>query len=186
MISAVRDARGANFGFFIWELPPADECECRRTGALKKLENVQKTEQLTMETLDRFTRNQRIIDDFVARSLAPIPSCFGRLLYLASLRDLSTGDYSHQGLAESYPAGGVNEALKYCHDEVFRQILEMPLAKQEADLRECCEQIEGGAAGVAGRWLELEYFRLLVPLGTPDYLKDLFVSNFRVLLELIL
>jgi len=139
-----------------------------------------------MEPLDRFTRNQRIIDDFAARSLAPIPSRFGRLLYVASLRDLSTGDYSHAGLEGTYPGGGVNESLKYCHEEIFQQVLELSLADQETDLKLACTQIEGGATGVAERWLELEYFRLLIPLGTPDYLKDLFNSNFRLLLELIL
>ena len=111
---------------------------------------------------------------------------FRSLLYVASLRDLGTGDYSHSGLEEAFPAGGVNESLKYCHEEIFRQVLELPLADQESDLKQACGQIEGGAAGVAERWLELEYFRLLVPLGTPDYLKDLFNSNFRLVLELIL
>lgn len=139
-----------------------------------------------MEPLERFTRNQRIIDDFTVRSLFPIATCFGRLLYLVSLRDLSSGEYAHEGLAETYPSGGVDEALKYCHEEIFRQILEMPLAAQEKDLRKCCEDIPGGAAGVAEKWLELEYFRLLIPLGTPIYLRDLFNSNFRVILELIL
>jgi hypothetical protein len=37
----------------------------------------------------------------------------------------------------------------------------------------------------ANRWLELEFFRLLVPLGTPAYLRDLFYSNLRVILGLI-
>jgi hypothetical protein len=139
-----------------------------------------------MEPLERFTRNKRIIDDFAGHSLAPIPTCFGRLLYIVSLRDLTTGDYSHQGLEDTYPVGGVNEALKYCHDEIFRQILEMPLAAQEADLRRCCAELEGGAGQLAGRWLELEYFRLMIPLGTPNYLRELFNSNFRAILELII
>jgi hypothetical protein len=156
--------------------------------------NVQKTEQSLaapfqnrrMEPLERFTRNKRIIDDFALHTLAPIPTCFGRLLYIVSLRDLTTGDYSHQGLEDTYPVGGVNESLKYCHDEIFRQILELPLTAQEADLRRCCAQLEGGAGQLASRWLELEYFRLLIPLGTPNYLRELFNSNFRAILELII
>ena len=40
-------------------------------------------------------------------------------------------------------------------------------------------------AEIAQRWLEVELFRLFVPFGTPPYLRDLFCSNARVILGLI-
>jgi hypothetical protein len=45
--------------------------------------------------------------------------------------------------------------------------------------------IDSPAFEIANRWLELEHYRALVPLGTPVYLRDLFFSNTRVILNLI-
>jgi len=41
-------------------------------------------------------------EDLRIRTLGPIGYDFGRLLYLASVRDYSTGEYHHHGLARSF------------------------------------------------------------------------------------
>jgi hypothetical protein len=46
--------------------------------------------------------------------------------------------------------------------------------------------MDSPASEVAGRWLDVEVFRMWVPFGTPGYLRDLFLSNLRMLLGLIL
>jgi len=138
-----------------------------------------------MESWDRIDFNQRIIEDFSSRTLAAIPSDCGRLIHIAFLRDLVTGTYRHEGLETIYSGAAVNEALQFCHEQSFRKLLEMPLERQESDLRNCLAGMEGDADQIASRWLELEFYRLLMPLGMPDYLLDLFCSNFRALLELV-
>ncbi|MFZ0637587.1 MAG: hypothetical protein WA755_00700 [Candidatus Acidiferrales bacterium] len=137
-----------------------------------------------MESLERFQQNQRIIDDFTLRTLAAIPSQFGRLIHVATLRDLGSGRYSHAGLEAVFQERGVHPALYYCHEEIFQKILETPLEKQELDLRSCLAGMEGELTEVAANWMELEFYRLLMPLGTPEYMRDLFCSNLRILLEL--
>ena len=138
-----------------------------------------------METLEWFQQNRQVIEDFAERTLAAIPSEYGRLLYLASLRDLATGQYRHEGLAAVYPEGAVQQALARCHEELFARMLEAPLEQQEGDLRACLDSLEADFRGMVIRWRELEFYRVLLPTGVPAYLKDLFCSNMRVLLELL-
>jgi len=80
-------------------------------------------------------QNRHIIHDFAVTTLSTIPDEFGRLTYIASLRDLSTGRYEHAGLSALYPEEAIQQALKQCHEEVFRRVLETPLSIQENDLR---------------------------------------------------
>jgi len=138
-----------------------------------------------MESLERFHQYERIIDDFTSKTLLAIPSDFGRLVHIATLRDLISGQYRHDGLEALYSAPAVHEALLYCHEEIFQKILETPLERQEILLRGWFAGLEGESPEIAARWLELEVYRMLVPLGTPEYLRDLFFSNFHLLLALV-
>ena len=138
-----------------------------------------------METLERFQQNERLIEDFTSRTLAAIPGNMGRLLHVSLLRDPATGQYRHDGLAALYSEAAVHQALSYCHEELFSKVLETPLESQEWDLRVCLAGMEGNLSEIAARWIELEYYRLMVPLGVPTYLRDLFQSNLRTLLELM-
>lgn len=135
--------------------------------------------------MDEILRIQPIVRDFTATTLAAIPNAFGRLTYIASLRDLSSGRYEHAGLAAVYSPDAVQEALKYCHQEIFARVLEMPLSVQEQDLGECLENMPGPVASTIGHWRKLESYRLLPPEDAPDYLRELFFSNLRVLLEIL-
>ena len=137
-----------------------------------------------METLERFQLNRRVIEDFTARTLAAIPSDYGRLLYVSSLRDLASGRYLHEGLVAIYPEEAVQQALARCHEELFARILETPLEQQEWDLRACLGALGGDGGAIVARWQELESYRLMLPAGVPGYLHDLFCSNLRALLGL--
>jgi hypothetical protein len=138
-----------------------------------------------MKTLTQLQQNRRIVQDFTQTTLAAIPSSFARLTYIASLRDLSSGRYEHDGLAALYPEGAIQQALELCHEQVFERILETALAGQEEDLRTCLGGMQGGFSVVVAHWRSLEAYRVLVPEHSPDYLKELFYSNLRALLEIL-
>jgi hypothetical protein len=135
--------------------------------------------------MDEILRIQPIVRDFAETTLAAIPNVFARLTYIASLRDLSSGRYEHSGLATVYPAEAVQEALKFCHQEIFSRFLETPLSVQEQDLSECLEGMSGSMAATVAHWRQLEAYRILPPEDAPDYLRELFFSNLRVLLEIL-
>jgi hypothetical protein len=130
-------------------------------------------------------RNRRIIQDFTLTTLAGIPGEFGRLTYMASLRDLSSGRYEHAGLAALYPDDAIQQALRLCHEQIFERVLETPLERQEFDLKECLERMPGGLCAAVAHWRRMEAYRVLMPESSPGYLKELFCSNLRALLEIL-
>ena len=130
-------------------------------------------------------QNRHIIHDFAVTTLSAIPNDFGRLTYIASLRDLSTGRYEHAGLAALYPEEAIQQALKQCHEEIFQRILETPLALQEGDLKNCLAGMEGTLPATVSHWRQMEAYRILMPEDSPDYLKELFCSNLRALLAIL-
>lgn len=138
-----------------------------------------------MPTLSKLQQNRRVVQDFTLNTLAGIEGPFARLLYTASLRDLSSGRYEHHGLAALYPDEAVQQALELCHEQIFERILEMPLEKQLEDLRNCLSGMAGGLTAVVSHWRQLEPYRVLLPENAPDYLKELFFSNLRALLEIL-
>jgi len=130
-------------------------------------------------------QNRRIIQDFTLTTLAGIPGEFARLTYMASLRDLSSGRYEHAGLAALYPDEATQQALQLCHEQIFERILETPLERQEADLKACLERMPGGLYTTLTHWRRMEAYRVLMPECAPGYLKELFCSNLRALLEIL-
>jgi hypothetical protein len=139
----------------------------------------------TVESAEQFAQNQRIIEAYASRWLSGIPSDAGRLFHVCMLLNVSTGRYRHPALEEDYSEASIHEALRYCHQELFQRFLEYTLQEQEWELRKFFAGMPDTPAEIAARWREAEYSSLLVPLGTPAYLRELFVSNLRVVLTLI-
>jgi hypothetical protein len=138
-----------------------------------------------MRTIHQLQQNRRVIQDFTVTTLAGIPSVFSRLAYMASLRDISSGRYDHAGLAALYPDEAIQQSLQLCHEQIFEKLLEMPLEWQERDLRECLDNMPGGRCGTVAHWRRMEAYRVLMPERAPAYLKELFCSNLRALLEIL-
>jgi len=139
-----------------------------------------------VESLESYQQTRQVVEDVTARTLAAIPTEFGKLLYLSSLRDISTGDYVHEGLVARYSREAVQQALGYCHQELFLRVLEMPLEQQEWDLRACLEGLEGEFWGKLRRWRETEFYRLLIPADSPEYLREIFLANVGAVLDVAL
>lgn len=73
-----------------------------------------------------------IKDDFVLRTLANVPGMWGKLLYVAELRE--NDKYVHWGLARIYGEEATQLALLEVHRELFLQVLRTPLRQLAADI----------------------------------------------------
>src|ERR1700681_3278249 len=105
-----------------------------------------------VESMESFQQSRSVIEDFTSRTLAAIPSDFGRLYYVSSLKDADTGRYRHDGLMTLYSEDSVEVALASCHEELFSRILETPLRQQERDLRNCLNSAGDNFWAVVESW----------------------------------
>lgn len=137
-----------------------------------------------MESLERFHQNRVVVEDFTSRTLAVIPSDFGRLYYVSSLKDGNTGQYHHEGLQDVYSINSVQAALAQCHEELFARILETPLREQACDLRRCLDSAGDELWTLIDSWRENRDYRSMCPPGMPEYLSELFCSNMKAMLEI--
>jgi hypothetical protein len=137
-----------------------------------------------VDSLENFHQNRSVIEDFTSRTLAVIPSVFGRLYYVSSLIDPATGHYSHAGLTEVYSPNSVQAALAQCHEELIARILETPLREQERDLRKCMSSAGDEFWDLLEGWRFSRDYQAMCPQELPDYLNALFCSNMGALVEI--
>src|ERR1700694_6317533 len=73
--------------------------------------------------------------DLWKHTLSQIPNTYGRLVYLASLRDPNSGAYRHYGLSAAFGREQSTSALRQSHEDTFLAWLNLPLAEKNADFR---------------------------------------------------
>ena len=111
------------------------------------------------------------------KTLSRIPTQFGRLVFLSSLRDPLTGRYSHPPLSQIVGGEITDRTLCHSHHQVFSQWLGFTLAQQKADLDEYL---------VASRSpLDLVPYRDIVPATAHQVERQLYLADLETLLELL-
>jgi hypothetical protein len=79
--------------------------------------------------------------DLWRNTLSQIPTTFGRLIYLSSLRDQNTGTYQHHGLAQLFGEGETDQTLRHSHSQTFSEWLCFNLEQQKSDLEGYLEEL---------------------------------------------
>ncbi|HEV3199104.1 MAG TPA: hypothetical protein VGZ73_14425 [Bryobacteraceae bacterium] len=112
------------------------------------------------------------------RTLSQIPTVFGRLVYLASLRDAATNRYAHASLTPLLGAEDADRTLCHSHHQVFSQWIGFSLAEQKADLDEYIRE-------TGGRKHLLQQYGNLVPAKARDVERQLYITDLETLVELL-
>jgi hypothetical protein len=110
-------------------------------------------------------------------TLSHIPTIFGQLAYLATLRDPATGQYGHPALTKTLGIEEADRALRHSHHRVFMQWLMLSLADQKSDLDEFLD----GSGGPPDNW----NYRDLPPQNIRDVERLLYLTDLETLLELL-
>lgn len=131
----------------------------------------------------RMDQRERPSQDLWRRTLAQIPSVFGRLDYLARLRDPNSGVYQHHGLAQVFGAEEADRALRQSHLSCFLEWLRMSLEHQKADLAVFFTSVLVERQTMIETWLRLAHYRNLIPAAAPEPERALFLADIETLLR---
>jgi len=123
--------------------------------------------------------------DLWRNTISQIPSVFGRLVYLASLRNPNNGSYEHHGLALVFGEDEASKALKNSHTAVFVEWLSFNLEQQKADLDLYISDLFEDKRVVVDTWIRLAPYRNLLPASVRGVERRLYLADFTALLELL-
>jgi hypothetical protein len=123
--------------------------------------------------------------DLWRNTISQIPSVFGRLVYLASLRNSNTGFYEHHGLGLVFGEDEANKALKNSHNTVFADWLSFNIEQQKADLDLYLSGLFEDRRVVVETWVRLTPYRNLPPTGVRAAEKRLYLADFAALLDML-
>lgn len=118
-------------------------------------------------------------------TLSKIGTTFGRLCYLAGLRDGNTGRYQHHGLAALYGDEEAGNVLRASHEETFALWLGYPLERQKGDLLAYLEETGEELPVVLAAWRDLATYAACVPADARAMERELFLADLEALLELL-
>jgi hypothetical protein len=130
-------------------------------------------------------RRERAIRDVWERTLSQIPTTFGRMAYLASLRDENSGRYRHFGMEQVYSESDADYVLRVSHEGAFREWLSYSLERQQEDLEQYLEAVNEDRAVVLSTWSSLAPYRNLIPSTAAESERELYLADLEIILELL-
>ena len=133
----------------------------------------------------KFPLERGAASDLWRNTLSQITTVFGRLVYLSSLRNANTGHYEHHGLELVFGEKEADKAMRRTHVQAFDEWLNYSLEQQKADLDSYLVAFGDKRAAVVDTWLRLTPYKAVVPTSCRNAERDLFFTEFSVLLELL-
>jgi hypothetical protein len=130
------------------------------------------------------TLERSALADFAKNTLARIPTAFGRLTYLASLRDANSGIYHHHGFSAIFGRDASRKALELSHANAFQEWLNLPLAEKRQDMEVYLDALESPRAVVLGHWSKVPGYRNYIPASARASERELFFMEFELLLDI--
>ena len=125
-----------------------------------------------------------VTQEIWARTLARIPTTIGRLVYLASLRDDTTGLYRDPGLDGQCSEAEAGLVLRVLHEEVFQTWLSFSLQDQNEDLEQYLQSLAGQTSPDLETWLTLPPYMTLIPASAEISERELYELDLKIFLQL--
>jgi hypothetical protein len=123
--------------------------------------------------------------DLWKHTLSQIPTLFGRLAYLASLRDPNSGAYRHHGLSAAFGREESGRALKESHERTFSEWLNLALPEKSGDLRTYLRSLDDPQGSVVVHWLRSDHYRAQIPDSARPMESELFHTDLEALLRIL-
>jgi hypothetical protein len=124
-------------------------------------------------------------EDLKNRTLLNFGYDFARLLYLSSLRDFTTGQYFHHGLAHLFSESTASAALAACHEELFYALTLGPLETFVTQLDRFIRSTSKNYNTALEAWETLEAYNVTVPSVCNRMTAGLFRSNIKIAMGLL-
>ena len=124
--------------------------------------------------------------DLWRNTLSQIPTTFGRLIYLASLRDQNTGAYHHHGLEQLFGPEQSEQTLRHSHGQIFSDWLCFNLEQQKNDLEAYLDELNEDKK--IPFWLPGSDFArtgVTFPRLAREVERNLFITDLEMVLELL-
>src|SRR6266478_5287394 len=134
---------------------------------------------------DEMAFDRSAASDLWRHTLSQIPTTFGRLVFLSTLRDPNTGAYAHYGFAQRVGEQAADEALRQSHSQCFSEWLAFSLEEQKADLDLYLSGIESDKKTILETWTRTKPYLNLIPATAMDVERRLYNSDLETLLELL-
>jgi hypothetical protein len=123
--------------------------------------------------------------DLWRHTLSQIPSLFGRLVYLCSLRDTNDGTYEHHGLAQVFGDAEADRVLRESHRQVFASWVCLTLEQQKTDLDLYLSGLTGNRRTILDTWIRLQPYRNLIPTTAREVERELYMADLEAILGLL-
>jgi len=135
---------------------------------------------------DEMSFDRSPASDLWRHTLSQIPTTFGRLVFLSTLRDPNTGVYAHYGFAQRVGEQAADMALRQSHSQNFSEWLAFSLEEQKADLDLYLSGIDSDKRTILDTWRRTRPYRNLIPAAAMEVERRLYNADLETLLELLM
>lgn len=138
-----------------------------------------------MWTPGQFVNDREVLDETWGRELAEIETAYGRLVYLASLRDSNSGRYEHYA-TETDSRKRVHTYFLRLHETIFREWVNFTLELKKADIELYVRGLDSvDPAELVDAWLRLTPYKNLVPAAIRGPEREKHISDCEAILGLL-
>ncbi len=132
-------------------------------------------------------RQRDFVQELWVKELAQIDTAYGRLVYLASLRDPDSGRYEHYAVSDSSSdILAISRSLKRIHEVIFTEWVTYPLERKKSDIERYISGIDQvDRTELIDAWLRLTPYKNLVPGSIQGPERRKHISDFEAILGLL-